>query len=37
MKAQQSARHHRQTAMHAVQSGDRGGHGATPDIKERED
>ncbi|MGJ0239971.1 P-type conjugative transfer protein TrbL [Novosphingobium fluoreni] len=37
MKAQQSARHHRQTAMHAVQSGDRGGHGATPNIKERED
>ncbi|WP_067733827.1 P-type conjugative transfer protein TrbL [Novosphingobium naphthalenivorans] len=37
MKTQQSARHHRQTAMHAVQSGDRGGHGATPDIKERED
>jgi type IV secretion system protein TrbL len=37
MKAQQSARHHGQTAMHAVQSGDRGGHGATPDIKERED
>jgi len=37
MKAQQTARHHRQTAMHAIQSGDRGGHGATPDIKERED
>ena len=37
MKAQQSARHHRQTAMHAVQQGDRGGHGATPDIKERDD
>ena len=37
MRAQQSARHHRQTAIHAVQSGDRGGHGATPDIKERED
>ncbi len=37
MWAQQSVRHHRQTALHAVQSGDRGGHGATPDIKERED
>ncbi|WP_394442052.1 P-type conjugative transfer protein TrbL [Sphingobium naphthae] len=37
MKAQQSARHHRQTAMHAVSQGDRGGHGATPDIKEKDD
>ncbi|MET3473235.1 type IV secretion system protein TrbL [Novosphingobium sp. 1529] len=37
MQAQQSTRHHRQTALHAIQSGDRGGHGATPDIKERED
>jgi hypothetical protein len=34
MKAQQSARHHRQTAMHAVQSGDRGGSWRNPDIKE---
>ena len=37
MKAQQSTRHHGQAAMHAIQQGDRGGHGATPDIKERED
>ena len=37
MKAQSSTRHHGQAAMHAVQQGDRGGHGATPDIKERED
>ncbi|WP_179506226.1 MULTISPECIES: P-type conjugative transfer protein TrbL [unclassified Sphingomonas] len=37
MQAQQRSRHHRQTALHAIQSGDRGGHGATPDIKERED
>jgi len=37
MQTQQSARHHRQTALHVIQSGDRGGHGATPDIKERED
>jgi type IV secretion system protein TrbL len=37
MKAQQSNRHHGQAAMHAVQQGDRGGHGATPDIKERDD
>lgn len=37
MKAQQSTRHHGQAAMHAVQQGDRGGHGATPDIKERDD
>lgn len=37
MKAQQTSRHHRQTAVQAVQSGDRGGHGVTPDIQERED
>jgi type IV secretion system protein TrbL len=37
MKAQQSTRHHGQAAMHAVQQGERGGHGATPDIKERDD
>ena len=37
MKAQDSARHHRQTAIHALSQGDRGGHGATPDIKERDD
>lgn len=37
IKSQQTARHHGQAAMHAVNQGDRGGHGATPDIKERED
>jgi len=37
MKAQASTRHHRQTAIHALSQGDRGGHGATPDIKERDD
>jgi len=37
MKAQQSTRHHGQAAMHAVQQGERGGHGATPDIKEKDD
>ena len=37
MKDQASARHHRQAALHAVTQGDRGGAGATPDIKERDD
>lgn len=37
MKDQASARHHRQAAIHAIGQGDRGGGGATPDIKERED
>jgi len=37
MRSQQSARHHRQIALHAVQQGDRGGASATPDIKERDD
>lgn len=32
----QAARHHRQMAIHALQSGDRGGSGAAPDIKERD-
>jgi len=36
MKAQQTTRHHGQAAMHAMQQGDRGGHAATPDIKERD-
>ncbi len=36
MRTQQTARHHRQVAMHAVQQGDRGGGSATPDIKERD-
>lgn len=37
MKTEAAARHHRQVAMHTLQQGDRGGHGANPDIKERED
>ncbi len=36
LQASQTARHRRQTALHAVQSGDRGGASATPDIKERD-
>lgn len=36
LQASQSARHHRQIAIHAVQSGDRGGSSATPDIKEKD-
>jgi type IV secretion system protein TrbL len=37
MRAQQTARHHRQLAVHTLQQGDRGGGSATPDIKERND
>jgi len=36
MRNQQTARHHRQIAIHTLQQGDRGGASATPDIKERE-
>jgi type IV secretion system protein TrbL len=36
MRAQQTARHHRQIAVHTLQQGDRGGASATPDIKEKE-
>jgi type IV secretion system protein TrbL len=36
LQASQAARHHRQAAIHAVRDGDRGGHGAAPDIKERD-
>jgi type IV secretion system protein TrbL len=36
MRSQQTARHHRQIAMHTLQQGDRGGASATPDIKERD-
>ena len=32
----QASRHRRQMAIHAIQSGDRGGGGVTPDIKERD-
>jgi type IV secretion system protein TrbL len=37
MRAEQSGRHHRQVAVHALQQGDRGGASATPDIKERDE
>lgn len=37
MREQQTSRHHRQVAIHALQQGDRGGASATPDIKERND
>lgn len=37
MKDQASARHRRQAAIHTIGQGDRGGTGATPDIKERDD
>jgi type IV secretion system protein TrbL len=36
MRAEQTSRHHRQLALHAVRDGDRGGSGANPDIKEQE-
>ena len=37
MRVEQSSRHRRQLALHALQQGDRGGGAATPDIKERND
>jgi len=37
MRGQQTARHHRQVAMHTLAQGDRGGASAHPDIKERDD
>jgi type IV secretion system protein TrbL len=37
MRSQQTARHHRQVAMHTLSQGDRGGASAHPDIKERDD
>lgn len=37
MRAEQSGRHRRQLALHALSQGDRGGASATPDIKERND
>jgi type IV secretion system protein TrbL len=36
LQKSQTARHHRQLAVHTLQSGDRGGGGAAPDIKERD-
>ena len=37
MQAQQTSRHRRQLAVHAISQGDRGGGSAIPDIKERND
>jgi type IV secretion system protein TrbL len=37
LRSEQTARHHRHAALQAVREGDRGGAGANPDIKERED
>ena len=37
MRGQQTARHHRQIALHTLQQGESGGASATPDIKERDD
>jgi type IV secretion system protein TrbL len=37
LRHQQSARHHRQAALHAVTHGGSGGASATPNIKERDD
>lgn len=36
LQASQSRRHHRQMALHTLQGGDRGGQGASPDIKEKD-
>ncbi len=37
MRTEQSSRHRRQVAIHALSQGDRGGASAMPDIKERND
>lgn len=37
MRTEQTSRHQRQLAVHAISQGDRGGASATPDIKERND
>jgi type IV secretion system protein TrbL len=37
LRSEQSARHHRHVALQSLREGDRGGAGAAPDIKERED
>jgi type IV secretion system protein TrbL len=36
LQAEQTGRHRRQMAIHAIREGDRGGASATPDIKERD-
>ena len=37
LRAEQASRHRRQMAVHAIQQGDRGGGGLSPDISERND
>ncbi|MBP6030059.1 MAG: P-type conjugative transfer protein TrbL [Sphingobium sp.] len=37
LRSEQSVRHRRQVALHALQQGDRGSASATPDIKERDE
>lgn len=37
LRAEQSARHHRQSAMQAIREGDGGGAAANPDIRQKED
>jgi type IV secretion system protein TrbL len=37
LRAEQNARHHRQTAMQAIKEGDGSGAAANPDIQEKED
>ncbi|HEX5258724.1 MAG TPA: P-type conjugative transfer protein TrbL [Sphingomicrobium sp.] len=37
LRSEQSARHHRHSAMQAIKEGDGGGAAANPDIKEKED
>lgn len=36
LQSQQASRHRRQAALHVLRDGDRGGAGASPDIKERD-
>jgi type IV secretion system protein TrbL len=37
LRAEQSARHHRQSAVQAIREGDGGGAAANPDIRQKED
>ncbi|QAY78178.1 P-type conjugative transfer protein TrbL [Sphingosinicella sp. BN140058] len=37
LRSRQTARHHQQAVLHALQQGDRGGASAHPDIKERDE
>jgi type IV secretion system protein TrbL len=37
LRSEQAVRHHRHVALQAIRDGDRGGAGAHPDIKEREE